>query len=222
MVLLGDLPAKRDWQLVLPDELAEINRRQAIELPRSHLPGRPPRLKLPENTPAGTYAARLVSGDQSEGITIEVTAAPRLVTMPGSLRFVVRVGTVAEARIAFANRGNTILVIPAHAHVGLYDDDGIELAFADTYRQPQNVPETLFGNWLQKLREGHGGLSRLQVTEGAARLAPGETRMLTLTIAPSDRLKPGHSYHGVWNLAPLKLAVAVAVERNGNGNGAIQ
>lgn len=135
------------------------NREKVLRLPRpSTTPGRLPQLRLDATTPPGTYRATLESGERSEAVTIEVTPAPRLGAAPGVVRLAGAPGGTAEARIALTNRGNTSVAIPARAHVGLYDDDGIELAFADTYRQPQGDLEKVAGHWLRKLREGHGGL----------------------------------------------------------------
>jgi hypothetical protein len=216
MHLLGDLPEGGSWTLSLPKDLAARNQIDALRLPRVRPTG-PPRFRLHSSTPPGTYTATLVSSDQVRPVTIEVTAAPRLSAMPGTIGFAARPGAGARARVAMANQGNTELVISARGLVGLYDDDGIELAFAGTWRQPQDQPASLSGYWLSKLREGHGGITLLDVIEGAGPLAPGDTRMITVATTLSEQLKPGHSYHGFWRVGPSKLAIVVVVERNGNG-----
>jgi hypothetical protein len=218
MVLLGDLPAGGGWTLLLPENLAAQNKHQVLRLPRLRpVSARPPRFCLHEATPPGTYAATLESDHQAQPVTIEVTPAPRLSAIPGSVRFAAHAGAAAQARVAMTNRGNTDVVIPARGLVGLYDDDGIELAFAETYRQPQHEPDKLPGYWLSRLREGHGGMMRMDVSDGSGTLVPGASRMITVETTLSEHLRSGHSYHGFWKVGPLRLAIAVSVERNGNG-----
>jgi hypothetical protein len=218
LVLVGDLPEGGDWTLALPEELTGQNGKHVLRLPRGRpLAERPPRFRLRATTPPGTYAAKLESEDQVLPVTIEVTAAPGLTVTPGTVGFAALAGAATRARVAMSNRGNTDVVVPARGFAGLYDDDGIELAFAETYRQPMDEPARLPGFWLSRLREGHGGLLRLDVVDGSGPLIPGESRMITVATTLSDHLRSGHSYHGFWKVGPLKLAVAVAVGRNGNG-----
>ena len=94
--------------------------------------------------------------------------------------------------------------------------DGIELAFAQTYRLDTDDATQLVGQLLQKLREGHGGLLKIRI-DGAGPLDAGANRVLTLRAHLAQKLKPGHSYHGSWRLEPLRIKVRVSVRHEARG-----
>ena len=102
------------------------------------------------------------------------------------------------------------------AIVGIYDDNEIELAFAQTYRLETGDANQLVGHLLQKMREGHGGLLKIKV-DGAGALDGGASRVLTLRAQLGSKLKPGHSYHGFWRLYPLRVKVRVTVRPEARG-----
>jgi hypothetical protein len=180
--------------------------------------GRPPlRIRIDRATPPGEYDAVLLSGDTRHAVRITVEAAPRLHATPAGLRFAGAPGDEAVARIVLANTGNVAIDIPKLTSVGVYDDDGVEEAFAQTYRLETDDPTALVGHLLHKLREGHGGLMKIQI-DGAGPLPPGTSRELSLRAELAPKLRPGHSYHGVWSLDPLHVAVGVTVRRETRGD----
>jgi hypothetical protein len=218
MLLVGDLPRATPLRVVLSGELAAWSDERVLVLraQASHRSG-PPRVRLGAGTPPGTYHATLEAAGHEHPITVQVTPAPLLSAEPAGLRFSGPAGGEATSHLALVNRGNTVVTVPAHAMIGLYDDDGIEMAFADTYHQPQDDPAKLVGHLLQRLREGHGGMLRLDVVDGAGELAQGAARVLSLRARLPEQLHVRHGYHGVWTLDSLNCLVEISVDRQRGG-----
>jgi hypothetical protein len=179
--------------------------------------GRSPlRIKIDRTTPPGDYEAVLRAGGERYPARITVEATPRLSAGPAEIRFAGAPGDEADARLTLINTGNVAIDVPRSASVGIYDDDGIEQAFAQTYRLETDDANQLVGHLLQKLRDGHGGLLKINV-DGAGPLDGGATRVLSLRVQLAPKLKAGHSYHGVWSLDPLHVAVAVILRPEARG-----
>ncbi len=192
---------------------AQIERTPPRIRRRRRASGRPPlRIRISHATPPGDYEAVLRSGEVRYAARITVEAAPRLHMTPAGLRFEGAAGDAALARVLLANTGNVAIDVPKSISVGIYDDDGVEQAFAQTYRLETDDPTVLVGHLLHKLREGHGGLMKIHI-DGAGPLEAGGHRELTLRAELAAKLRPGHSYHGVLSLDPLQAAVAVIVRR---------
>lgn len=171
------------------------------------------RLRLAQAAPPGHYTATLRAGDKAIPISVDIAPSRRLHLFPTSAEFEGAPKASVEIALTVTNGGNVSIDIPERAVAGIYDDDGLETAFADTYRQETNDPLQLLGHWVTKLREGHGGLLKLHIAEGAGALEPGTRRTLTIKTNLPEILKPGHSYHGIWQLDPAQFRVNVKVTR---------
>ena len=167
------------------------------------------RLRLAKTTPPGIYRAEVRTGDSATPIDIEVLPTRRLKVSPPGLRFSGAVGDDCRAAFILVNAGNAPFEVPERAHFGIYDNEGVETAFATAYRE-NDEPMELIKTFVRKLRDGHGGLLKLRI-EGAGPVEPGGERMVVATARIHDRLKPGHAYHGVWKLQDLNYAVSVDV-----------
>ncbi|HUN43487.1 MAG TPA: hypothetical protein VMU81_24595 [Acetobacteraceae bacterium] len=221
LVLTGELP-RAPVRIVLSDELAAWSDRPVHAIATRDRHRRPPLIRLGPFTPPGIYQATLESDGQRHPVTVTVAPAPMLSADPSGLLFAGPPGSGVTAHIALCNRGNTGVTIPTRAKVGLYDDDGLEFAFADTYRQKQSDPANLVGNWLQRLREGYGGLLRLDIVQGAGALEPGAARMLEVQATLPEQARARHAYHGIWSVGSLNCLVEVSVDRQPGSGGAIQ
>ena len=171
------------------------------------------RLRLDPMTPPGDYTAvlELADGGRRE-VTVSVQPRPRLRVAPSELRLDGPPGAAASARLLLENRGNVIIPIGDALVTGVFDDDGIETALASTYRLETDDVNKIVGNVFARLREAHGGLLRLRVTEGAGALVPGERRVLVLETLLSSKLRPGHGYHGVLEIGEHGIAVHLQIE----------
>jgi len=210
-----ELSDTRSGALVLPDDLHRYAEGRAIpvEVRSGRHGARRMRMRLARTTPPGRYAAELQIEGKNYPVTLDVASAPRLRIFPSSADFEGRPGGDAEAEITLVNEGNVTIEVPETAKVGIYDDDGVEFAFADTYRQDSDDANLLVGHWLRKLREGYGGLLKLHMTEGAGPLGPEQRRVVRISTRIPSKLRPRHSYHGVWKLGPAFYRVGVTVEQ---------
>jgi hypothetical protein len=201
--------------VILPDSLQRYAEARAVPLAvrtgRTGAKGL--RMRLARTTPPGRYAAELQVSGKSYPLTLDVASAPRLRIFPLSADFEGKSGETAEAEVNFANDGNVEITVPETVAVGIYDDHGIEAAFADTYRQDSDNAEVLVGHWLRKLREGYGGLLKLQIVEGAGALEPGQQRVIKIATRLPKKLKPRHSYHGIWEFGPVFYRIGVTVQQ---------
>lgn len=195
----------------LPESLQPYLRGQHPALRRAGEPART-RLRLPPDTPPGHYEARLAFADGREAaVDLVIEPRPRLRVTPGTLHLAGAAGEQVQARLLLENRGNVSLPIEDALVTGVFDNNGIETALAAAYRLPgddlNQVLATLFG----RLRDAHGGLLKLRVTEGAGPLDAGEQRWLTLETTLGTKLHAGHGYHGVVSIGPHALAVRLQV-----------
>ena len=195
----------------LPDSLKSAQNGRHPVLRRAADPARA-RLRLPPETPPGQYEASLEYADgRRQALSLTVEPRPRIRVSPGTLRFSGAAGARVQAQLLLENRGNVPVPIDEALVTGVFDDNGIETALASAYRQQSEdlnqIVSTVFG----RLREAHGGLLKLRVTEGAGPLAVGERRLLQLDTTLGAKLQPGHGYHGVLQLGGHAIAVRLQV-----------
>jgi len=170
------------------------------------------RLRLDPLTPPGDYTVMLELADGGEREAhVVVEARPRLRVSPSGLRLEGAPGGAASARLLVENRGNVGVTIGDALVTGVFDDDGIETALASTYRLDTDDVNRIVGHVFARLRDAHGGLLRLRVTEGAGEIAPGERRMLALETTLSSKLRRGHGYHGVLEIGQHGIAVELRI-----------
>ncbi|PZO17962.1 MAG: hypothetical protein DCF26_08935 [Burkholderiales bacterium] len=116
-----------------------------------------------------------------------------------------------QAQLLLENRGNVPIEIDETLVTGVFDNDGIETALAAAYRLDSDDITQIVGTVFARLRDAHGGLLKLRVTEGAGALAVGERRLLTIETVLSSKLHTGHGYHGVLQLGGHAIAVRLSV-----------
>jgi hypothetical protein len=195
----------------LPDSLKSLQNARHPVLRRAGDPARA-RLRLPPETPPGQYEGSLEYADgRRQPLHLTVEPRPRIRVSPGTLRLSGAAGARVQAQLHLENRGNVPLQIDEALVTGVFDDNGIETALASAYRlQSEDITQivsTVFG----RLREAHGGLLKLRVSEGAGLLAVGESRLLQLDTTLGAKLQPGHGYHGVLQLGGHAIAVRLHV-----------
>jgi hypothetical protein len=197
--------------------LAQATHLKSLAQPLSLRRGRDPahaRLRLDPATPPGLYAAVLETADgKQHPVTVSVQAHPRLRVVPSALHLVGAPGAEVSARLLLENRGNTDIAIGSSLISGVFDDDGIETAMASTYRMETDDINKLVGNVFSRLREAHGGLLRIRVSEGGdTPLKPNERRVIVLSTTLNGKLARGHQYHGVLDIGDHGIAVSITVD----------
>lgn len=176
------------------------------------------RIKLDRATPPGTYEATLDTAAGRYPVQIEVEPSPWIRATPAEIVFDAPAGGEAHATVTLANRGNVAVEVPETITLGVYDDDGLENAFASTYRlEKVDDLNKVLAHFFGKLREGHGGLMKIRVASGAGALPPAAIRVLQLRLPLPAKLPAGHSFHGVWTLETLNCSVRVVVRKPQGG-----
>jgi hypothetical protein len=216
MILSSPLLAGLDrCEFLLPAALTKEGQIAGVEARVSHQHGTAgrARLVLPRTTPPGEYKAELHLNGDIYPVTIVVAPESRVSMRPYRLVLEGVPGDTVKTTTTFINKGNVPVEIPASSAVGIYDNRGLENAFASTYRLESENPLHLLGHLLSTLRQGHGGLFKIQVMDGAGTLAPGEERSVRLKANISDKLQPGHSYHGLWPIGRDQHWIGINVQR---------
>ena len=146
------------------------------------------RLVLPSTTPATERAALVELGDERYEAVIRTTGSVHLESSPASLDLALE-DLIATTTINIVNLETAI-------GTGLMTrDTGIDR----------------LGRFADALAERHGGLARVSIESGAGRLEPGSATIVRARIQLGDRPAPGRTYHGVWPLGPLRIAVLLRV-----------
>lgn len=171
------------------------------------------RLRLDPLTPPGQYHAVLKVSGSSLPIEINVETDSRAGILPSKLSLSGAPGDKIKLNVQFLNRGNAGFDIPQTASVGVYDDNGIETAFASTYRQDTETFEELATHFVKMLRDGHGGLVKLRILEGQGALAPAARSTVVIEVQLPSKLKPGHHYQGRWRTSLFTLPIEIAVTK---------
>lgn len=167
------------------------------------------KLRLRPDTPPGDHEAVLHAGDRSWPVRVHVLPRLSVKMTPAGLSFTAAPGGRATCTAAVVNEGNVAVELPKVAGVGIFDDDGIESAFAATYAQEADSLDDFFETFHKRLREAHGGLMKLSLTRGAGSLEPGASAIIEITAQLPEKLTRGHRYHGVWNAGFARVAVKV-------------
>ncbi|RDH84492.1 MAG: hypothetical protein DIZ80_03160 [endosymbiont of Galathealinum brachiosum] len=171
------------------------------------------KVRLSPNIEPGLYHALLETQEGPITVDIDVEPRKRLTMSPVQMSLNGSPGDKVKIYVLFSNKGNVPLSIIKSDSIGIYDDDGIETAFASTYRMESKDLAEIFSNFSEKLRDGHGGLLKLRVLEGSGELKPGACRSVLIEVQLPSKLKPGHSYHGVWSLNSSEYAVTVTANK---------
>ena len=216
LIAVGNLPADPAGELRLEGEISsymksgpgglKLRRRRHAEAPEL-------RLRLAPNTPAGDYKATLKAGKKSQAVIVRVLPETRVAVSPAELSFRGAAGARVTQLATLINKGNETVEVPRTAAVGIFDDDGIETAFASTYGKKVTSVDAFLTHFTGKLREAHGGLMKLALKRGAGRHAPGTAAALEIVAELPAGLVAGHRYHGVWSTDFASFAVSVIAQK---------
>jgi hypothetical protein len=171
------------------------------------------KLRLRPETKPGEYRGTLWTGKANWPVLARVLPVNRVSVSPAELVFTGPPGATATCLTTLVNRGNTDIVLPAYAPVGIFDDDGIETAFAATYARKTEKIDDFLSAFTGKLREAHGGLMKLSVLRGAGTHKPGASVALEVAADLPGTLPNGHRFHGVWTTDFANLAVSVTARK---------
>jgi hypothetical protein len=218
--LFGPLPPNlKECRVLLPTSLSSDGRSTSVRarVVRRREGAGELRVSLPVHTPPGEYAAQLEMNGEVQPVALSVEPYGRLSASPAQTVLEGRPGAAAEQTVTLYNDGNVAVDLPATSVVGLHDKNGLEEAFASTWRLDSNDPLDLLKHFILALRTGDGGMLKLRI-DGAGDLAPRTERRLTIRANLPEKLKPGHSYYGEGPLGPLRYSIGVNVLRRKSGD----
>ena len=169
------------------------------------------RLSLPDTTPPGSYEGTARLGKTEFRVVAEVEPAPSLQITPTHLSLEAEPGAELEVHINALNDGNVPLEIRRTHAFGVFADQGVEEAFGAAFQTETAAGERRFDRFVETLADHHGGLVRVQVTEGDGALEPGDLRQLRLSLRLPTELEGGRTYAGTWSLPGLSYYVQAVV-----------
>ena len=213
MVAVGDLPVfpespriTGELEAFLPSGRQSLRLRQAGRRGAARV-----YLRLHPGTPPGDHEGEIVAGDETWPIIAHVAPDARVAVLTGELAFSGPVGGKATASLAIANDGNTEITVPQAIPIGLFDDDGLEAAFAASYAKPVKGVDGFFEVFHGKLREAHSGLQKLSITRGFGKHGPGTSFIADFALEIKPPMRPGRRYHGVASTDFGDFSVSVSV-----------
>lgn len=169
------------------------------------------RLKLPDETPPGTYSGEARVGDSSLQIALNVVPVLRVRVRPGLTPVSAEPGGRAEFTITVSNTGNVPVDVPKQAVLDLDDDRGQDRALGRALRADLGEGERRVDRFFEELRDSHGGEGRVTVLKGAGSLGPGESRELRCQLEVPMTTEPDRSYSGGWGFGNSGHALVVEV-----------
>ncbi|MDT1062480.1 hypothetical protein RM190_11445 [Paracoccus sp. CPCC 101403] len=169
------------------------------------------RLRLDARTPPGAYEGAIGADKATLPFVARVLPETRVSLLAGELAFSGPQGATPMATLALANDGNTEITLPRAFAIGLFDDDGLETAFAASYVRPIKGIDAFVETFHGKLREAHSGILKLAVTRGYGPHAPGTSFAADFALEIGPTLRPGHRYHGVASTEFADLPITVTV-----------
>lgn len=169
------------------------------------------RLKLPKDTPPGTYRAQLKVNGEFREVEIEVQPKVNIKHFPTSLTLSGAMGDKIEQNIVFENLGNMPVTLPDEAIGNLFKSTGIPEAFANTLQMPTDDPKALMDNLLIKLHQGYGGVMKFKFRAESMTLLPNERRTFAMTTRLPKSLANGERYFGWLHVNDFHLLMQVTV-----------
>lgn len=156
------------------------------------------RLRLPDDTPPGTYQGEGTLGGKPRGVLVEVDSVVKVRVTPSETVVAAAPAARIDFTITVQNAGNVPLDIPKLDTFDLDDEEGQDRALGRSLRGSESDGKRGVDRYFDELRNSHGGEARVLLKDGAGRLGPGESRSLTCVLEVPDIAQEGHTYVGAW------------------------
>jgi hypothetical protein len=167
-------------------------------------------LKVSKTTPPGTYKGTAVIEGKEVPIVAEVEGKARLDAHPRRVALETAPGARHTVELNLMNTGNVPLDVSGTSTFCLFDGRGIEHAVWAALEKEPPKGKGRMDVFLDDLAGSHGGLVAAKV-EKAAKIAPGESGTVTVSLRLPDRLEAGGRYSGAWETGGIRIPVRVAV-----------
>lgn len=173
------------------------------------------RLRLPADTPPGTYTGEGTIGGKPRGVVVEVEPVMKVRTQPRQTVLAVAPSARVDFRVTVQNAGNVAIDIPKVDTFDLDDGEGQDRALGRALRASGTDGTRGVDRFFDELRQSHGGEARVLLKDGAGRLAPGETRPLACVLEVPATVQEGRTYVGAWTLGNGAHVIVCEITTNG-------
>jgi hypothetical protein len=167
------------------------------------------RMEIARNTVPGMYKGTAKVGDETYPVEIQVEPYVHLSVSPRQLVVDARAGQDLHEDLIVANTGNVPADIGVTYAFGLYDVQGAERGIRQAFRKTESDGRSRLDQLVDGLAEGHAGIVRLRVEDGAGPIAPGEVRAIRLDLRMPAGLQSGYTYTGTLPIHNLRYYVKV-------------
>jgi hypothetical protein len=173
------------------------------------------RIRLPVDTPPGTYTGESTIDGEARRVTVKVDAALRISVLPKQTKVTTAATSTVEFGLTVMNGGNVAFEVPKSDAFDFDDAVGQERALGKTLRASLTQGERRIDRFFDELRENHGGEAQVSVRTGAGPLQPGESRELSCTLVVPATAKEGRSYTGPWTLGNTAHVIVADIKTSG-------
>ena len=185
--------------------------RQSLRVRRAGRRAAGMNLRLAPQTPPGNYKGKISAGKASHSFTARVLANTSLDVLTGALDFSGPPGARPVVTLAFANNGNTDVALPRAIAVALFDDDGIESAFAASYAKPRDTMDAFVSAFHGRLRQAHTGILKLAIARGFGTHGPATTFSADFRLTIPAEIGAGRRFHGIASTEYFDLPISLSV-----------
>ena len=169
------------------------------------------RLRLPDDTPPGTYPGEGTLGGKPRSVVVEIEPVVKVRVSPPQTVVAAAPAARIDFTISVQNAGNVPLDIPKLDTFDLDDEEGQDRALGRSLRGSETDGKRGVDRYFDELRKSHGGEARVLLKDGAGRLAPGETRSLACILEVPDIAQEGHTYVGAWPIGDSQHVIVCDV-----------
>lgn len=173
------------------------------------------RLRLPGDTPPGTYAGESSIGGKPRGIVVEVEPVMRIRVQPKQTVVAAAASAKVEFGVTVLNGGNLPFDVPKSDAFDFDDEAGQDRALGRALRAKLTATERRVDRFFDELKEDHGGEAQVVVKGGAGRLVPGESRELACVLEVPATVQQGRRYVGTWQLGNGAHVIVAEIRTSG-------
>jgi hypothetical protein len=163
--------------------------------------------QVPSTTPPGRYRGSLHIDGRRVAFEAEVEPVALVSSDPERVVVDAAPRSTITARLSLLNVGNVTCDVPASSTFYLFDGTGFEHAFWAALASDPPPEKGRADLFFDDLADSHGALVRARVTRGGGGLVLGERRDVHLRMRFSERVRPGRTYVGAWQMEGLRMPV---------------
>jgi len=173
----------------------------------------PAYVRIDRFTPPGEYEARVRFGDQHAPAVIVVQESHRLDLVPDHITVTAAAGETIVRRVAITNQGNVAFSTRKAALAPLEALGTLHRSLAIALTESGHEGHVKFlDRFVRELADNEVPPAKVKVEIQDQEIAPGETKLVELSIRLPADLKRRHSYTSRINFREERLAIEVNVE----------